>query len=222
MKIGTKSLLYGAHCFFIHPVFVAIAWIKLFGWPWDPRFWIAFFVHDLGYWGKPDMDGEEGETHPEVGARIMEWFDWKTVDYEYYVWDSGNRGIWWRYDTEGFNQLRKKGWMITCVTENITILERPVKKWVEFSKYHSKTYASKYGKEPSKLYAADKLAMALEPKWLYLLRVRLTGEISEYMEICSEKFIDQDEWYNWTSQLLRKKAYKYRNAISKSNFNFNN
>lgn len=33
MKVGTKSVLFGAHCFFIHPVFVAIAWIKLFGWP---------------------------------------------------------------------------------------------------------------------------------------------------------------------------------------------
>jgi hypothetical protein len=41
----------------------------------DPRLWIAFLVHDLGYWGKPNMDGAEGETHPEVGARLMRrWF----------------------------------------------------------------------------------------------------------------------------------------------------
>ncbi|MEA4975700.1 MAG: hypothetical protein VB046_08200 [Paludibacter sp.] len=74
MKVGTKSVLFGAHCFFVHPVFVAIAWIKLFGWPWDPRIWIAFFVHDLGYFGKADIDGKEGKNHVELGANIMRLF----------------------------------------------------------------------------------------------------------------------------------------------------
>ena len=76
MKVGTKSILFGAHCFFIHPIFVFIAWWKLYGFPWDPRLWVAFFVHDLGYWGKPNMDGPEGEAHPELGAKIMSIFDW--------------------------------------------------------------------------------------------------------------------------------------------------
>ena len=71
MKIGTKSVLFGAHCFFLHPWFVAAAWIKLYGFPWDPRLWIAFFVHDIGYIGKPNIDGPEGETHPEFGAEFM-------------------------------------------------------------------------------------------------------------------------------------------------------
>jgi hypothetical protein len=26
----------------------------------QPALWIAFFVHDLGYLGKPNMDGPEG------------------------------------------------------------------------------------------------------------------------------------------------------------------
>jgi len=73
MKIGTRSVLFGAHCFFIHPWFVAAAWWKLFGFPWDPRLWVAFAVHDIGYWGKPNMDGEEGEMHPMTGAKIMGW-----------------------------------------------------------------------------------------------------------------------------------------------------
>ena len=47
MKIGTKSVLFGAHCFFLHPFFVAVAWWKLYGFPVDPRLWVAFFVHDL-------------------------------------------------------------------------------------------------------------------------------------------------------------------------------
>jgi hypothetical protein len=71
MKIGTKSVLFGAHQFLIHPWFVALAWWKLYGFPWDPRLWVAFFVHDLGYIGKPNMDGPEGEEHPYYGACIM-------------------------------------------------------------------------------------------------------------------------------------------------------
>ncbi len=71
MKIGTKSLLFGAHQFILHPIFVAIAWWKLYGFPNKIQYWIAFIVHDWGYWGKPNMDGEEGEVHPEVGAIIM-------------------------------------------------------------------------------------------------------------------------------------------------------
>lgn len=78
MRIGTKSVLFGAHCFFLHPFFVAAAWNRLYGFPFDPRLWVAFFVHDLGYIGKPNMDGDEGESHPEFGAKIMRIFgkDW--------------------------------------------------------------------------------------------------------------------------------------------------
>lgn len=71
MRVGTKSVLFGAHCFFLHPLFVAEAWRRLYGFPWDPRLWAAFAIHDIGYWGKPNMDGPEGETHPELGAAIM-------------------------------------------------------------------------------------------------------------------------------------------------------
>ena len=71
MTVGTKSILFGAHCAVIHPWFVAAAWWRLFGFPWDPRLWVAFFVHDLGYFGKPNMDGPEGETHVELGAQVM-------------------------------------------------------------------------------------------------------------------------------------------------------
>jgi hypothetical protein len=71
VKIGTKSVLFGAHQFLIHPWFVAWAWWKLYGFPIDPRLWVSFFVHDLGYWGKPNMDGPEGERHVEFGAWVM-------------------------------------------------------------------------------------------------------------------------------------------------------
>lgn len=79
MSIGTRSVLFGAHQFLLHPCFVAWAWWQLFGFPWDPRLWIAFFVHDLGYIGKPNMDGPEGERHVEFGANLMRVFgvEWK-------------------------------------------------------------------------------------------------------------------------------------------------
>jgi hypothetical protein len=84
IPVGTKSVLFGAHCFFIHPIFVAIAWIKLYGFPFKIQIWLSFFVHDLGYWGKPNMDGIEGETHPELGAYIMRIFGIKWHDFSLY------------------------------------------------------------------------------------------------------------------------------------------
>jgi hypothetical protein len=80
--LGTKSVLYGAHCFFLHPWFVAKAWHQLYGWRrvkdryvgevslLNPRLWLVFMLHDIGYIGKVNMDDEIGETHPNTGAVI--------------------------------------------------------------------------------------------------------------------------------------------------------
>ena len=87
MTIGTKSVLFGAHQFLIHPWFVAWGWWTLYGFPCDPRLWVAFFVHDLGYIGKPNMDGPEGELHPLFGARLMHCFDREI--------GMGVRSHWW-------------------------------------------------------------------------------------------------------------------------------
>lgn len=86
MKVGTKSLLFGVHQVFLHPLWVALAWWKLYGFPFDPRLWVAFVVHDWGYWGSPEMDGPTGDLHPYLGAKIMHWlFDGNT----YWIWYSG-------------------------------------------------------------------------------------------------------------------------------------
>lgn len=80
MAIGTRSLLFGVHCFLIHPFFVAFSWCRLYGFPYDPRLWVAFFLHDIGYWGKPNMDGPEGERHAELGAAVVGFLfgpDWR-------------------------------------------------------------------------------------------------------------------------------------------------
>jgi len=74
MNTGTKSVLFGAHCFFIHPWFVWLAYWRLYGWSaLDPRVIVACVVHDWGYWSLEKMDDEIGETHPILGARIMGW-----------------------------------------------------------------------------------------------------------------------------------------------------
>jgi hypothetical protein len=73
LPVGSRSLLFGAHCFFLHGWFVAAGWWRLYGFPSDIRLWFAFFLHDAGYFLKPNMDGPEGETHPILGAEIMAW-----------------------------------------------------------------------------------------------------------------------------------------------------
>ena len=57
MRVGTKSVLFGVHAIWIHPFFVVWAWWRLFGFPWDFRLWVAFFVHDSGYFCKRDTGG---------------------------------------------------------------------------------------------------------------------------------------------------------------------
>lgn len=94
MKVGTKSLLFGAHQFLLHPLFLALAWVRLYGIPprkdWLPLL-CAFVVHDWGYWGKAAMDDADGQTHPELGGRIMsrlfgpQWGDFTRLHSRHYA-----------------------------------------------------------------------------------------------------------------------------------------
>lgn len=166
LSVGTRSVLFGAHCFALHPLFVALAWFRVYGLRrvpvcpdaatyraagvaldrphrartthlLDPRLWVAFVVHDLGYIGKPNMDGPEGETHPEFGARIM--------------------GALFGSD------------------------------WHDFALLHSRYYAKRRGLPYSALCVADKLVPALMPAWLYLPMARATGELAEYLSRAAER-----------------------------------
>src|SRR5208337_1677089 len=38
------------------------------------RLWAAFFLHDIGYLGKPNIDGDEGQLHPFTGAFLLTFF----------------------------------------------------------------------------------------------------------------------------------------------------
>lgn len=184
MRIGTKSILFGAHQFLIHPWFVAWAWWKLYGFPFDPRLWVAFFVHDLGYWGKPNMDGPEGETHVELGAKIMHFlFDPRyKVDTPYEDIDS--RIADWAH----------------C------------HRWRDFCLYHSRFYAKRDGRPFSRLCVADKLAIVLTPAWLYLPMATATGEISEYMKLADKRTADGEPKYASMNIFSDEKAQWYANV----------
>ena len=70
MQVGTKSLLFGVHQIFWHPLTVTLAWKELYKtWPSWKEF-VCIFIHDWGYWGCPNMDGEEGENHPVWAAKF--------------------------------------------------------------------------------------------------------------------------------------------------------
>ncbi len=72
LPMGTRSLLYGAHQFLVHPFFLLLAWRKLGSQPpMSLPLLVSFVVHDWGLWGKPNMDGPEGTLHPEKGAALM-------------------------------------------------------------------------------------------------------------------------------------------------------
>lgn len=168
MKIGTKSVLFGAHCFFIHPWFLAVAWYRLYGFeevedPYvgkvslkSPLLWLSFFIHDLGYWGKPNMDGDEGEDHPWWAASVM-----------WYLFDTTSPVVGFKREQKGYYQ-----W---------------VGPWGRFCLFHSRFLAKKYNQSYSLLCVSDKLAVSLEPWWLYLPRVILTGEIKEYMGLARDR-----------------------------------
>jgi hypothetical protein len=219
VKIGTRSVLFGAHCWLLHPWFVFAAWRKLYGFPWDPRLWVAFFVHDLGYIGKPNMDGPEGERHVEFGAWLMRrLFDrgYDKVDRCAVSYAEAEillaQDDHWRLDTEHEDRNPFGGlWSVVYICR----LQRRAT-WYEFCLYHSRFYAKKDNKPFSRLCVADKLSIVLTPAWLYLPMVRWSGEIDEYMSLArdggqGEKYASTGipihselRWYQGVQEYLRR------------------
>ena len=152
MKTGTKSLLFGVHQLFWHPIVVYIAWLFMYGQPSFKEL-ICIFIHDWGYIGKPNLDGKEGLLHPELGAKIA-----RTLfgDKYYYL----------------------------CAG-------------------HSRSYSKLINIEPSKLCWADKLAFVFDPMAFYLLRAKLSGELTEIRHYgLNNEIIDLDAsnkaWFETT------------------------
>ncbi len=213
MRRGAEQqpLLFGAHAFWLHPWFVAWAWWKLYGFPWDPRLWVAFIVHDWGYWGLSAMDDEEGEKHPKIGAAIMHWlFDrgveeipvgpgkWyigPNLNIEIESWDGGGTIIAVKWD------------------------------WYNLVYYHSRFLSKRNNHEPSKLCYADKLAIALTPWWLYLPMTRITEEIREYRKIVkhvedlgyawnTDSWHDDRAWFQFLQRRMAEFAWEQSKSVA--------
>ena len=68
---GTISYLIGCHQFFLHPLWVLVAWIKEYR--SLPKFWelCCIFLHDIGHIGKDYLsDSKQKAEHWILGAKI--------------------------------------------------------------------------------------------------------------------------------------------------------
>lgn len=174
MKLGTRSVLWGVHAFWWHPIVVALAWKACYRhWPlrWQ---WAAIITHDWGYWGKRDIDGVEGTTHPVAGAQLadelayrLSWLAWLLKP-----WCWGKMGRAYQAalaQNEGFQAY-----------------------WL--SLYHSKHYAQQDGAPVSALWLPDKVSVLFEPAWFYLFRGWLSGETAEYVDNSPNKGESAATW----------------------------
>ncbi len=179
MRVGTKSILFGAHAFWLHPFIVALAWWKLYGFPRAPWLWVVFFVHDLGYWGLPNMDGDGGGQHPRWGAHVMYWIQGMWLYFTGVAWRR------WTFKSTGevisvWKIKRRWASAHLSVARQDTI-------WGNEVMFHSRFLAKEYGAKPSRLCLADKMVIAIEPWWFYLPRVWLSGELALYRKTASDR-----------------------------------
>jgi hypothetical protein len=152
--VGKRSLLFGVHQVIWHPITVLLAWVWLYKRLPSFKELICIIIHDWGYFFSENMDGIEGEKHPEYGARLAG-----------------------RYLGKEYKDL---------------IL------------YHSRHYALTNDVFPSRLCWQDKYSIMFEPKWFYLFRARLSGEIKEYRKNSSVPFDKSDsEWFDCLRSELR-------------------
>lgn len=69
--------------------------------------------------------------------------------------------------------------------------------------YHSSTFATLARHDPSDLYLPDKVSILMEPKWWYLFRARLSGELYEYIDRSPK--VNASEWFDWYKKSIQKK-----------------
>lgn len=160
MKMGTRSLLFGAHQFLIHPALVLAGWFKIYGFRaveykahpdsdtirvriTSPMLWAAAFFHDLGYFGLSDMDGHEGQMHPILSGMMF--------------------GVF--CDIIGVSNRHSWSWFVETHSRHT---------WNWYREFSVPEL------EMSPLAHADKMATVLFPSWAYIAMVRATGEIREY------------------------------------------
>lgn len=124
MRVGTKSVLFGAHAFWFHPYVVWRAFRRLYG--RQPTFWeaVCILAHDLGYWGKPNMDGPEGETHPEGGARLVAWL-YKKLHFSRCDWAASHWYCWTVYHSRYYAHKHNANPSDLCWADKASIWFEP-------------------------------------------------------------------------------------------------
>lgn len=188
MNAGPKSVLVGAHQFVIHPIFVVLAWWRLYGFPRDPRLYVAFVVHDLGhlFYNSPNLDGPEGERHVEWGANFMarlfgaEWGDFCRYHSRFYA----------KRDGRHFSKL--------CVADKLACALEPW--WLylprviasgEINEYMALAGGknnSKYAGEPNSKYVVQQLDTGTIRGW----HTGMTAYIRDWVE--EHKDMREDTW----------------------------
>jgi len=162
MRVGTKSLLFGAHQFILHPVFVTAAWWKIYHELPDWKVLTCIIVHDWGYWGSPNMDGAEGKNHPYRGASFARKLFGHTY-YELILYHS-------RFTARAYGAPQSK----LCFADKIGIALTPAWIWVfgsvlsgewkEYRAQNQRDYTDKFDcSSPWKFIRDYKL---LSKKWL--------------------------------------------------------
>ena len=181
MKMGTRSILFGVHQFIWHPLTVALAWRSLYKrWPqWHE--WVAIVLHDIGYLGKPDMDGEEGQTHPVTGAHLA--------------------GEVCRFIEDTGLAFRHPWRSLTDSAFGFERYLRGMKRRAEVYRLcigHSRYYAAKFNVPLSQLFKADKASIFFDPERFYLLRASASGELKEYLKNSKlGPFATPSLWFAW-------------------------
>lgn len=80
------------------------------------------------------------------------------------------------------------------------------------SLYHSSNFAKLHGAPPSDLYLPDKVSILVEPRWFYMLRARLSGELEEFVTreaLKQNRTFTDSEWLDHYRQAIQEKLNRH-------------
>lgn len=186
MTLGTKTILFGVHQFFLHPFLVLIAWVKIYKSFPSWRELICIFIHDWGYWGRTNLKDADGDKHPELGAKIAHWLfdrvEWETMC---------------GFATNGEQTTTR--WPVRST------------KWQDFILGHSSFYTIRNNITESKLFAPDKYWHCMIPLWFYKVLAIPSGEFRHYRELkharmVAEEKVTDTEWWSKLQSVCRDKV----------------
>ena len=186
----------GAHNLILHPLLVWIAWGKLYGYTLSPYRIVQFIVHDWGYWGRIDIDGDSGKDHPYLGAKIVSFlFDWGPNRKKYAIGDGilrlGPRGVETLFHSRYMTRRHPEIWGMEGALHG------------HYYKFTAqwKLYGASSRRDITRLCAADKLAFCLSIEWMYKFMAVVSGEDKEYCK----GYVNFDDcyrdfwWQNWST-----------------------